>query len=207
MLRLLQSLPNKSEKIGVALSGGVDSMVAMDFLLRGGRNPTAFYFNHGTGHGDTAQSFVERFCEDRSVPLNVGTISSEKPSGKSCEEHWRDERYTFFDQYPDHKIVMAHHLDDCLETWLFSTLHGTPKLIPYSRGNIIRPFLLSKKDAILEWADKHSVSYVHDESNDSLKYMRNRIRHRIVPEALKVNPGLHKNVERLLREKYRDDKN
>lgn len=202
MIKLLHNLPPKNTKLGIALSGGVDSMMALDFLLRGGRMPTVFYYNHGTAHGHRAETFVRGVCEDYGLDLELDTIITEKPDGVSSEEFWRDSRYSFFEKFFDHTIVMAHHLDDCLETWMFSTLHGKPKLIPYRRENVIRPFLLTKKCDIIEWVNKNEISYINDESNDSLKYMRNRIRHKVLPEALKVNPGLHKHIEKMLREKH-----
>jgi tRNA(Ile)-lysidine synthase len=94
--------------------------------------------------------------------------------------------------------VTGHHLGDAIETWIFTSLHGESKLIPYSRGNVIRPFLITPKEEIRDWASRRGLSWIEDESNSDPKYMRNLIRMAIVPEALKVNPGLGK----VIRKKY-----
>jgi tRNA(Ile)-lysidine synthase len=87
-------------------------------------------------------------------------------------------------------VVTGHHLGDAIETWIFTSLHGDSKLIPYSRGNVIRPFLITPKEEIRSWASRRNLTWIEDESNIDPRYMRNRIRMHIVPEALKVNPGL-----------------
>lgn len=75
-------------------------------------------------------------------------------------------------------------------------MHGTAKLIPYKRNNIIRPFLTTKKEDLVTWAYQNSVAWIEDDTNADTKYMRNYIRHEIVPRALVVNPGLYKVVSK-----------
>jgi tRNA(Ile)-lysidine synthase len=108
---------------------------------------------------------------------------------KSTEEHWRDERIMFLEGL-EGAIITGHNLDDVVEWYLFSTLHGQSKLIPYQRNNIIRPFLSTSKKELESWCDRHGVPYMNDPSNKDEKYMRSIIRHKILPEALRVNPGL-----------------
>ena len=78
-------------------------------------------------------------------------------------------------------------------------LRGFQSVIPYKKNNVIRPFLLNEKSVFEEWCNKRGVSYIYDESNSSIDYSRNRIRHNIVPEALKVNPGLKLVVKKLVK--------
>ena len=89
-------------------------------------------------------------------------------------------------------------MNDAIETWIFTSLHGNPFLIPPKRDNFIRPFLLSEKALFVEWTKSKKVPYLNDPSNDDTHYMRNLIRHDIVPNALRVNPGLPK----VIRKKY-----
>lgn len=193
--------PKIPHTVYVACSGGIDSMFALEFLRKGGRDVTAAFFHHGTETSETAyEYFIKPYVEGKlGVKVVTGHIENECPSDKSQEEHWRDERYKFLHGLPG-PVVMAHHLDDCVETWLFGALNGTPKTIPYRNGNVIRPFLLARKDFFTSWCLRNKVFWTEDESNKDIKYMRNRIRHKLVPEALKVNPGLHKVVARKVKE-------
>lgn len=196
MINILNVLPDRADKIYVACSGGVDSMVALDFLVRGGRFPAVLFFDHGTIESAKAKKFLTNHCQINNFDLKVGEVSRPINTNESKEEYWREMRYEFFSNFIDGTIVMAHHLDDVIETWIFSSLNGNPKIIPYRRNNIIRPFLLNTKKDIQEWAKKKYVTYIEDESNKDLKYARNRIRHRIVPEALLINKGLHKVIRK-----------
>lgn len=186
MLKFIGDLPRKCT---IAFSGGIDSVVISDFLLNGKRDVQLAFFHHGTVNSERAEEFVRKFAEERRVPLRIGRINSEKSRGLSPEEFWRNERYAFLDSLGC-PVVTGHHLGDAIETWIFTSLHGESKLIPYARGNVIRPFLVTPKEEIRSWASRRNLSWIEDESNGDPRYMRNRIRMHIVPEALKVNPGL-----------------
>jgi len=199
-MKLLGRIPNK---VAIAFSGGIDSVVVAHFLMQSKREVSLLYFNHGTDHGNDAEEFVFKFAEDNQVGLLSFNISNypPRPDDSSPEEWWRLCRYDFLEGHID-PIITCHHLDDQVETWLFSAMHNYPKLIPYRRNNIIRPFLLTKKSEIHAYAAKHKLSWIQDESNSDVNYPRNRIRHNIVPEALKINPGLHKVIARKVEEEY-----
>ncbi len=194
MLRFMGKLPRKCT---IAFSGGIDSVAIADFLMNGKRDITLAFFHHGTVNSERAIGFVEKFAQERKLELKVGRLGCEKPKGVSPEEFWRNERYSFLGSVGE-PVITGHHLGDAIETWIFTSLHGESKLIPYSRGNVIRPFLVSPKDEIKSWVAKRNLSWIEDESNSDPKYMRNHIRMNIVPEALKVNPGLGK----VLKKKY-----
>lgn len=194
MFNIIGEIP---KKLIVAFSGGIDSVVVVDFLLNGKKDVELAFFHHGTNASTEAEKFVLDFAFKRGLSVNHGKIIENCDSSKSMEEHWRDSRYAFLQSLqfePNITVLTAHHLDDAIETWIFSALHGQPKLIPYRRNNVIRPFLTTKKSEIISWAKRRNLSWVQDASNDDISYMRNLIRHRIVPEALKVNPGLHKTI-------------
>ena len=99
-------------------------------------------------------------------------------------------------------VITCHHLNDAVETWIFTSLHGKPRLIPHSRDNFLRPFLLSKKEAMINWCHNKGVPYAEDPSNLDTSYMRNYIRHVLMPNALNVNPGLHKVVYKKLKNSF-----
>jgi tRNA(Ile)-lysidine synthase len=195
MIKLLGKVP---DTIYVACSGGPDSMAALNFLNNGRRNVKVAYFDHGTEHGDAARRFVIDYCKNENLKYTLGTVARNRAPSESREEYWRNERYAFFKSL-EAPVITAHHLDDVAEWWVFSSLHGESKLIPYRNEDVIRPFLLTSKQELMEWCSHHSVPYVKDPTNKNLAYMRNLIRHRILPQCLKVNPGLNKVLVKKIR--------
>lgn len=191
MIKLLGRLPFNPV---IALSGGVDSMVAADFISRG-RIVQCAFFHHGTDASETAEKVVTDYCARRGWNLFKGKVANARPYGVSPEEHWRTERYAWLDNL-DLNVITAHHLDDCVETYLWSMMHGTAKVIPYRRNRVIRPFLLTPKADLVAWAERNDVSWIDDASNKDTKYMRNYVRHELMPHALHINPGLAKVVKR-----------
>jgi tRNA(Ile)-lysidine synthase len=198
MIKLQSKLPRK---LYLACSGGVDSMAALDFLRRN-HYIEVLHVDHGTTHGENAYQFVERYCDKNNIKFHTHLINGTVPPGPSKEEWWREQRYKFFDQYQDAPVVTCHHLDDCVETWIWSSLHGTGKWIPYRRGNVIRPFRLTRKRDLEMWCNLHSVPWIEDDSNQDTCYTRNYIRHEMMPHVLKVNPGIHKTIAKKVREDY-----
>ncbi len=167
-------------------------MAALNFLLHGRRKVTLAHFNHGTPGSDEAQHFVERKSRELNLELVVQTAN--KGILKN-ELEWRNARYDFFKSLSA-PIVLAHHLDDAVEWWIFSSLRGQGKLIPVQRSlgesEILRPFLFFAKEDLT--SKLQASEFVYDKSNADLKHARNRIRHNIIPEALEVNPGLRKTI-------------
>lgn len=184
MLKLLYPLP---KQITIAFSGGLDSVAITDFLTRK-HDITCAFFHHGTENSERAMEFVANFCNDRKLPLLVGMLTGDKPKDLSMEEHWRNERYDFLSEMGP--VVTAHHLDDCIETYVWSALHGKAKVIPITRNNVIRPFLTTPKNEFRSWCQRNNLCWIEDTSNEDTKYMRNYVRKHIVPHALHVNPGL-----------------
>lgn len=174
-------------------------MVALDFFLNGRYKPTVLNFDHDTEFGDTARKFLRKKCHELDIPLIVNKIGRDKRADESQEEYWRNERYLFFSNIPG-TIITAHHLDDAAEWWVFSSLHGQSKIIPYRRENVIRPFLLTPKSEITAWAKDKKVEYLNDPSNKDEKYMRSIIRHKIMDHAYIVNPGLRTVVSKKIKE-------
>ena len=183
------------KSITIACSGGVDSMAVVDFLSRK-HDVTIAHFNHGTQHGKKAAEFVAQYCNDNNLPMIVGHCLTEKEKEQSMEEYWRNERYRFLKGLGP--VITCHHLDDCVETYIGSSLHGTPKVIPLTRNNVLRPFLTTRKQDFVYWCESHNVPWIEDESNKNSRYTRNYIRNELMPHALHVNPGLHTLVKKIV---------
>ena len=196
MIHLQGRLPRK---VYVACSGGVDSMAALDFLRRN-HEVEVLHFNHGYGNSDVAAEFVEDYCNLNGIPCHTGYIESieAKPDRMSVEQWWREQRYRFLDAglFGTNTVVTCHHLDDCVETWVWSSLNGTGKIIPYRRGNVVRPFRLTRKRDFEYWCSFNQVPYIEDDTNQDLRYTRNYIRHELMPHVLRVNPGIHKTISK-----------
>jgi tRNA(Ile)-lysidine synthase len=149
------------------------------------------YFDHGTEFGAKSFVFLNNYCNDNNIPFVSAKISESKTKDQSWEEYWRIERYKFLHSF-DLPVITAHNLNDQMENWLFTSFHGTPRLIPYSNKNIIRPFLPTPKSEFYNWCQNKQVPYLEDPSNTNTCFMRNKIRHDILPEVLQVNPGFAK---------------
>lgn len=193
MIKLLIPIP---KNVTVAFSGGVDSVAVVDFLSKK-HNVTCAFFHHGTENSERAFKFVAHFCTEKNLPLFLGMMCNVKPKELSKEEFWREERYNFFKELKS-TIITAHHLDDCVETHLWSALHGKPKVPNIIRGNIIRPFLTTPKSEFVSWCERKKLEWCEDTSNEDTSYTRNYIRKHLVPHALHVNPGLRKTVKKIV---------
>lgn len=184
--------PTVPNKIYVACSGGSDSMFAASFLSQKSyRTVMLCFVNHGTEDSARAEKFMREYaCDALKLPVITYNIKGSKPKGLSWEEYWRNERYRIFHKlkYP---VVTAHHLDDCVETWVFTSLNGNSRVIPYRNNNVIRPFLTTKKSQMKEWLEKKELKWVEDLSNKNISFPRNRIRQNLMPEILEINPGIH----------------
>lgn len=194
MIKLSFKLPRT---LAVAVSGGVDSVAALDFLARN-HNVTIVHMDHNEGNSHDSAEFVHLLANRYNCPIYYKQITAQKPRELSREEFWRNERYSLFHSLQQ-PVVTAHTLDDCVETWIWSSLHGCSKLIPYYNRNVLRPFLQTNKETFVNWAKKHNLSWIEDESNNDLTLMRNYVRQELVSKALHVNPGLHKTILKKLK--------
>lgn len=197
MINLQGKLPRQ---LCLAVSGGVDSVAALHFLSRN-HNVTIVHINHNEGNSDTAAAFVEALADKYCCPLIYKRIAITKPKSNSCEEFWRDQRYQLFHSIPQ-PVITAHTLDDCVETWLWSSLHGTGKIIPYANQNVVRPFRLTHKREFVSWAKHHNLAWVEDSSNADLSLTRNYIRHEMMPHVLRVNPGIATTIKKKVKLDY-----
>lgn len=189
----------------VACSGGSDSMVLVDFLRRFPKNQfDLLHFNHGTPCCQQAEDFVVEFARKAGLEVHLGHMQCPQLACESREEYWRRCRYGFLSDYGTEPILMAHHLDDCIETWVMTSLRGNPMLIPYCnpRYNVIRPLLTVPKSEIAAWAERNRVQWVLDQSNMDTSIDRNYIRHQMMDSIRRINPGIEKTIARKVRAEY-----
>ena len=182
-------------KVAIAVSGGVDSMAILDFVRRA-HDVLVLHYNHGTPYAPDAEALVREYCDKHKLELIVGRCEEEMPAGVSHEAWWREKRYKFFAESTNMKIITAHHLDDVVENWIFTSLNGHGMLIPTERDNYIRPFLTTEKRDLLLWCIRKEVPVAGDPSNSNTKYRRNYIRHVMMPHVTHVNPGIHKTIKK-----------
>ena len=192
MIHITGKIPRQ---VAVAVSGGIDSMGALDFLRRA-HKVLVLHYNHGTPYAPKAEALVRDYCAEHNLDLIVGKCEEEMPAGVSAEAWWRDCRYKFFTDATDLPIVTAHHLDDVVENWVFTALNGNPFLIPHKRDQFIRPFLTTQKTDFTLWCVRAGVPTIDDPSNDDTKYRRNYIRHTMMPHVLTINPGIRKTIKK-----------
>ena len=202
MFKLACKIPKKVE---VALSGGPDSVALLRFLSRSGRDVNAAFVHHGTKASDESLQVVEKVCKKLTVPLRWTTLPSVELSNKGLEATWRDMRYDFLDK-SERAVVTAHHLDDAVEWWIFSSLHGEGKLIPRIRGNYLRPFLLTRKEKLLEYCNYNNLPFYIDKTNLLVDRPRVLIRNKMMYDCLEINPGLHKTVKKKYLKEIEDER-
>ena len=197
-----QALLSPVDKVIAAVSGGADS-VAMLFalyLLRDelGITLEAAHFNHHLrgAESDRDEAFVTDFCGRYCIPLHLG--SGRIVSGKKgLEAAARDARYAFLRSLPG-KVATAHTADDNAETVLMRLIRGTGlkglgAIAPVS-GNVIRPMLTVTRDDVEAFLEEYALPHVEDSSNAEDDFLRNRIRHGILPLMRAENPRIGENL-------------
>lgn len=197
-----QALLSPGDKVIAAVSGGADS-VAMLFalyLLRDelGITLEAAHFNHHLrgAESDRDEAFVTDFCGRYDIPLHLGS-GRIVPGKKGLEAAARDARYAFLRRLPG-KVATAHTADDNAETVLMRLIRGTGlkglgAIAPVS-GNVIRPMLTVTRDDVEAFLEEYALPHVEDSSNGTDDFLRNRIRHGILPLMRAENPRIGENL-------------
>lgn len=183
----------------VAVSGGVDSVVLLHYL-RPHHNVTVVHYVHNSPYAPVELEFVKGLCEEWQLPLVVGhqTDTREK---QSQEQYWRDGRYQFFKSLGD-TVCTAHTLDDAVEWYLFTSMHGEGHYMPYRNGNVVRPLLVTTKSHLLDYATQHGIKWLEDPTNQDTTFAaRNLIRKNMVPLANAINPGINTMIKKRIIQK------
>ena len=197
-----QGLIRHGDKIVCAVSGGADSMALLWalYLLKEewDLDISAAHFNHHLrgAESDRDEAFVREFCDGYGIPLHVGS-GHIIPGKKGLEAAARDARYAFLRSLPG-KIATAHTADDNAETLLMHLVRGTGLkglggIMPQN-GNVIRPMLSITRQEIEDFLAEYAVDHITDSSNNGDDFLRNRIRHHVMPLLKEENPRLSQNL-------------
>ena len=187
----------------IAISGGVDSVVLselcksinLDFAL------AHCNFNLRAEESNADEDFVSELADQLDVEVfiqNFDTQAYADEHKRSIQMAARELRYDWFaelaEQLQFDYILTAHHADDNLETFLINFTRGTGLNgltgIPVVNDNIVRPLLPFSREVIEAHAREHSIMWREDSSNSSRKYLRNKLRHEVVPILKEINPQL-----------------
>ncbi|TDE23304.1 tRNA lysidine(34) synthetase TilS [Vibrio owensii] len=208
-------------KIVLAFSGGVDSRLLLELLSRYHQAHSidnqsadsksvschAVYVHHGlsSNAGDWANQCLV-WAEQAGISCSVEHVNLDINSGESIELLAREARYQALAKHIQmgDLLLTGQHADDQVETFLLALKRGSgPKglssmaeSMPFAGGTLVRPLLAVKREQIEAAAKEQKLSWVEDESNQDIRYDRNFLRHRIVPELSERWPSIHQAVQR-----------
>lgn len=211
MLNAIKSFNSKhnlffnKNKLILAISGGIDSMVLLDLFSNFDNEIVVAHCNFELreNESDLDQKFVEEISKKYKFEyrtINFDTTSYAKENKLSIEESARDLRYEWFEklrtELKANLIVTAHHLNDNSETLIYNITKGTGikglrGMLP-KRAKIIRPMLEISRTEIEIYAKNNKIEFREDSSNSSLKYSRNLVRKNVIPELEKLNKNFNK---------------
>ena len=208
------NLVSEGERLILALSGGIDSMVLADLLLKTKIQFVAahcnFHLRGEESNGD--ERFVSEFAKSKGIQCFVKRFETEKYAierGISIEMAARDLRYAWFEELRQQlgydKIAVAHHADDQAETFFINLLRGAGlrglKGMQPKNGVIIRPLLWASREQIHQYAVENQITWREDHTNAESVYLRNKIRNQLLPVFDELQPearqGLYKSLEHL----------
>jgi tRNA(Ile)-lysidine synthase len=206
-----QQLFKEGERILLAFSGGIDSVAMTELFHMAG-------IKFGLAHcnfmlrgeeSEEDEKFASRIAEKYGVELLTKRFLTEKHGQNrriSIQQAARELRYTWFSEILQGKkyslCATAHHLNDSIETMMINFLRGSgiaglSGIKPVS-GKFIRPLLFAKRAEIADFVSERGLRYREDSSNLSDKYIRNKIRHHIIPLFQEINPGFEATAARNL---------
>ena len=193
----------KESRILIAISGGVDSVVLTHLCHQLKLNISLAHcnFNLRGKESDADEDFVLQLAEDLELEVFIESFETEayaKEHKRSIQMAARELRYQWFDELADQLkfdyILTAHHADDNLETFLINFTRGTGleglTSIPEVNGVFVRPLLPFSSHEIHEFAKENKIKWRYDSSNASTKYLRNKLRHDVIPILKEINPSL-----------------
>ena len=199
----------KDKKLLVAISGGLDSVVLAHLCAQLQLNISLVHcnFNLRGNESDEDESFVLQLAEDLELEVFVESFETETYAQEhkiSIQMAARELRYVWFEELASQLhydyILTAHHADDNLETFLINLSRGTGLDglvgIPEKNGKLVRPLLPFSREEIQIFAGKNQIKWREDSSNASTKYLRNKLRHDVIPKLKAVNPQFLQNFSK-----------
>ncbi|WP_395044330.1 tRNA lysidine(34) synthetase TilS [Flavobacterium sp.] len=190
----------KEKKLFLAVSGGIDSIILVELLHKLNYKISVLHCNFSLrgSESDGDEEFVKSYCNTKKIPVFIQKFDAKQFAldyKLSIQVAARKLRYDwFYEQLNEQNfdfILTAHHLDDNLETFLINLTRGTGLEgltgIPSQNDKIIRPLLPFSREEIENYAKENNIQWREDSSNASDKYLRNKIRHTIVPVLKEIN--------------------
>ena len=215
MLETLQSYIDKDlpflkeSSLLIAISGGLDSVVLTHLCKEIKLNIVLAHcnFNLRGKESDTDEDFVLQLSENLNIEVFIESFETEafaKQNKLSTQMAARELRYEWFQDLAEKLnfdyILTAHHTDDNLETFLINLSRGTGlgglTGIPEINDNIVRPLLHFTRQDIEDYAKENKLKWREDSSNASTKYLRNKLRHEVIPKLKEINPQFLQNFEK-----------
>lgn len=200
-----QEMVQSGDTVVCAVSGGADSVALLFafYLLKDKLDITleAAHFNHHLRgeESDRDEAFVRQLCDRYDIPLHLGG-GEILPGKKGLEAAARDARYAFLRSLHG-KIATAHTADDNAETVLMHLIRGTGLKglggITPVHGNVIRPMLRITRQDVEAFLEEWCLSHIEDSSNETDAFLRNRIRHHVMPLLTCENPKIAENLSQM----------
>ena len=200
-----QDMVQPGDTVICAVSGGADSVALLFafYLLKEklGIHLEAAHFNHHLRgeESDRDEAFVKDLCDRYDIPLHLGG-GEIQPGKKGLEAAARDARYGFLRNLPG-KIATAHTADDNAETVLMHLIRGTGLKglggITPIHGNVIRPMLRVNRQDVEAFLEEWCLNHIEDSSNETDAFLRNRIRHHVMPLLAAENPKIAENLSQM----------
>lgn len=195
---------DKNKPIVLALSGGVDSMVLFSLLKKENFKIIIAHVNHHKRKESMIEEEYIKKMQNDSTIVEVLDYYYEKDNFQADAHHKRyDFFYSLAKKYNASAIITAHHAQDNLETIIINMVKGS-NMFGYSGISletnykdvlVLRPLLNYTKEEIYDYAKANNIKYFEDSSNQEDDYLRNRIRHHVIPLLLKENPSLYKSIK------------
>lgn len=186
-----EKLFTQNDRVLLAVSGGMDSMAMVTLFLQANISIGVAHINHHLrgNESDEDAEFIQKYCEEKKIPFYIFHIDPAQFASGNMHDTARKLRYEWLSKLAKEEkfnsIATAHHKDDVAETFMIHLMRGSGLEgldgIPSKYNNIIRPLLFADRDDILDFMQKNNIFYREDSSNISDKYMRNKVRHHIIP--------------------------
>lgn len=207
-------LVKPGDKILLAVSGGIDSMVMTHLFLQSGVKPGIAHCNFllREAESDKDEALVSGFAAEHNLAFYSARFETKtyaRENGVSIQMAARELRYKWFEETREKNgylsVAVAHNMNDNIETLLINLIRGTGIAgltgMKLSVNNIIRPMLFATRSDIITYCADNKIMFREDRSNADTKYLRNKIRHNIIPLLKEINPSvestLNETAERL----------